>query len=614
MTHRASDSLRDRLLAGRQPGSFRRPRLLPFVVGLILVLALLVGLLAIRDLSRAGSASERAIAAARQSVQLAIDGDTIGAEASLDAALADLDSAGSSLDTVWISLVGLFPPVGDEIDTSTAGIVAARSLALAGGDLLEFANADRPALLHDGRLDADALGLLNEALDRAAVNTIEARSALNGVTGSRVAAVRDNLQLLEEASASLFDGLVGAKALVTRLQSAVAGNGPFRTLVLFENGAELRATGGLIGFVAELVVDRGPLRLTNVGPFSALRQPGDGPVAVEAPEDYLARYGVYLANTPLWSNVNLSPHFPAVAGVAGSLYEQATGRLPELVVRLDLTGAGQILAALPPESQAELPFKPSELATDFVIDSYLRFEDSQEQNVYLAGVVDEMFTQLLAAPTVDGAMLGGAVVGAARERHLAIFSDDPPVQGLFGAAGIDGALLPGDPGQVEVVVQNFGANKLDLFTETSYEVTLVPNDCTMIGTASTTITNGAPADADLLPSRLQTADGLWWVNVYLPTDATVLEILEDGEATTGSVQIEQGRPVAAVLVDIPVDHAATVTVRWEEELAGPAYDLVLQPQPLVNPATLTVSGFPTRPFTRNAAFDIETGCSPDAGR
>jgi hypothetical protein len=222
-----------------------------------------------------------------------------------------------------------------------------------------------------------------------------------------------------------------------------------------------------------------------------------------------------------------------------------------------------------------------------------------------------MFTLLLAAPTVDGGMLGGAVVGSARERHVAIFSGDSAVQGLFEAARVDGALLPGDPGQIEVVVQNFGANKLDLFTETSYQVTVEPNDCTMIGAVSTTITNAAPPQAIQLPSNRQTVDGLWWVNVYLPRNATVLEILEDRQATTGSVQTEQGVPVAATLVDIPVGQTATVTVRWEETLTEPTYQLALQPQPLVNPATLTVSGFPPQPFTRNATFEIPTECSPD---
>jgi len=86
-----------------------------------------------------------------------------------------------------------------------------------------------------------------------------------------------------------------------------------------------------------------------------------------------------------------------------------------------------------------------------------------------------------------------------------------------------------------VVVQNFGANKLDLFTQTHFEVTLDPSACTMTGAVSTTITNAAPPQAVQLPSKWLTADGIWWVNTYLPAGATVLEILENGEVTGGSL-------------------------------------------------------------------------------
>jgi hypothetical protein len=604
----------DRPPSKRRPGSHarltRRPRLLAAATGLILVLALLIGLLAARDVAGAGAAAEQAVATSRQTVQQAIDGDTSGARQSLSSVLADLDRAGSSLDTVWISLVGLFPPIAAEVDAATAGIEAARSLALAGNDLLEFATADRPPLLHDGRLDVGALGLLDEALVRARTNAAAARTALKDVPGSRVAAVRDNLEQLEEASTALDQGLMGAAALVARLERAVTGGEPFRVLILFENGAELRATGGLIGFVAELAIDRSPLRLTNIGPTTGLHTTdATGSLAsVAAPADYLARYDVYLANTTLWSNVNLSPHFPTVARVAGALYQQATGNLPELVVRLDLTGAGRILSAIPPEARRGFAFAPSQLATDFVVDSYLRFPDADDQNAYLAQVVGGMFARMLAAPTVDGAMLGRALVGTARERHLALFSADPAIQGALTTAGADGSLQPGDPGQVEVVVQNFGANKLDLFTQTHFDVTLDPSACTMTGSVSTTITNAAPPQAAQLPSRQQTADGIWWVNTYLPAGATVLDILEDGEVTGGSVQTEGGRPVAAALIDIPAGQSVTVTVRWQEELTGPTYHLALQPQPLVNPATVAVSGFPPQSFTRTAPFEVPTQC------
>ena len=90
----------------------------------------------------------------------------------------------------------------------------------------------------------------------------------------------------------------------------------------------------------------------------------------------------------------------------------------------------------------------------------------------------------------------------------------------------------------------------------------------------------------------------------------MLQILQDGEITDGSVQNEQGRPVAATLAAIPAGESVTITVRWQETLTEPTYHLTLQPQPLVNPATLTVSGWPPQSFTRTAAFETPTDCRP----
>ncbi len=213
--------------------------------------------------------------------------------------------------------------------------------------------------------------------------------------------------------------------------------------------------------------------------------------------------------------------------------------------------------------------------------------------MYLAGVVDEMFTQLLAAPTVDGGMLGGAVVGSARERHLAIFSDDPAVQGLFEAAGIDGALQPGDPGQVEVVVQNFGANKLDLFTETSYEVTLEPNDCTMIG-----------ADLDhhhqrrtprCRPTPLPVADRRRpLVGQRLPASQRHGPGDPRGRRGDHGQRADRTGPSGGCDAGGHPGRAMRPRSRsaGKKNWPSPTYQLALQPQPLVNPATLTVSGIP----------------------
>jgi hypothetical protein len=557
----------------------------------------------------ARDASESAIQVARQAARSAVDGDFAGANQSLAGVLTDLDRATSALDTTWVRIAARFPLVGADVRAARAGVEAANLLALAGGDLLGFIDADRPDIFSDRRLDPVALEHLAGSLDEARTHTSAARLTLGSAPEPNTGAVKEGLAWLDDASRRMHDGLAGAAALTGRLLAT--DDEPLRVLILFENGAELRATGGFMGFFAVLGVDDGFVELVGVGPISDLRSVGvsGSLTSVAAPSDYIARYGGYLANTALWSNVNFSPHFPWVAQVAGDLYKEATGERADLVVRLDLTGTGEILSELPPAVLVAVPFEPSKLATDVVIDSYRRFPESEDQNAYLASLVGGVVATVLSTPDVEAGGLPGALIDVARQRRLAVFSGDSEIERAFAAIGADGSLQPGDPGNVDIVVQNFGANKLDLFTTTGIDVSIQPSGCVVLGTVAITLTNAAPPDAGDFPAASPGLLGRWWVNAYLPRNATVSQILVDGEAVAGSVQTELGRPVAAKIIGIPAGQSATVTVRWQEALTGPAYQLRMQPQPLVNPATLAVAGFADQPFTRTAAFDIPTACN-----
>ena len=584
-------------------------RLFGVGAGLLLLFVILVAVFAGRDLLVAKATSESAADAARLAAQSAVDGDLAETQANLTDMITDLERAQAALDTTWVHIAGRFPYAGVDIRASRSAVDAARDLALAGGDLLGFLQADRPPLFSGRRLDPTALALLADALDSARTHTAAARTSLGGAPNANIGALKENLALLDDVSRQMHDGLAGATALTTRLQQT--DTDPFRVLILFENEAEMRATGGLMGFFAVLEVDDGVFHLGRVGPIGDLRSSdaSGGMTRVPAPSEYVTRYGGYLANTALWSNVNLSPHFPWVAQVAGDLYTAATGEHADLIVRLDLTGTGEILVAVLPDSLSGLPFDPAMLATDVVFASYLRFPRNQDQNAYLASLVGSVFSTILAAPDMDARRLTGALAEAVRERRLAVFSDDPQIERAFATAGADGSLQPGEPGQVDVVVQNFGSNKLDLFTDTKIDVTVQPTGCVALGTVSTTLTNAAPPGAALLPAGELGLVGRWWVNTYLPRSATVSQILVDGEAVAGSIQSERDRPVAAKIVEIAPGESVTVTIRWQEALSGPTYRLRMQPQPMVNPATLSVSGFDDQAFTRTATFDIPTTCA-----
>ena len=148
-----------------------------------------------------------------------------------------------------------------------------------------------------------------------------------------------------------------------------------------------------------------------------------------------------------------------------------------------------------------------------------------------------------------------------------------------------------------------------MFSHIAIDVILEPMGCVMLGTISTTVTNAAPPEATALPAGKLGLVGRWWVNDYLPTNATVTQILVDGEVAQASIESELGRPVAAKIVEVAPGQSVTVTVRWQEPLNGSTYRLELQPQPMVNPAMLTVTGSNEQVFSRPATFDIPTACA-----
>ncbi len=561
-----------------------------------------------RNVLVARDASESAIEIGRQAARLATDGDLAGAQASLPDIIADLERAQAALATAPVSIAAHLPLVGTDVRVLRAAVAAARELAGAGEDLVGFLEADRPPIFTNARFDSGALAQLAGALDDARTHVGAARSLLADAPRPYRSELKDKLARLDDVSERLYVGLTGSVAVAARLQES--GTEPLRVLILFENGAELRGTGGFMGFFAVLEVDDGAVDLARTGPISDLRSVASAGqlTSVPAPAEYVNRYGNYLANTALWSNVNLSPHFPWVAQVAGDLYTAATGEHADLVVRVDLTGLGEILAAMPPEALVAAQFDPTRLATDVVLDSYLRFPQPEDQNAYLASLVGGVVATVLTSPNLAAGPLVEALDHAAQERRLAVFSDDPQIEQLFTVLGADGSLQPGAPGQVDVIVQNFGANKLDLFSRIAIDVVMEPMGCVMLGTVSTTVTNFAPPEAEALPVGNLGLVGRWWVNDYLPKNATVTQILVGGEVARGSIETELGRPVAAKIVEVAPGQSATVTVRWQEPLNGSPYRLALQPQPMGNPATLTVSGANEQVFSTPATFGIPTSC------
>jgi hypothetical protein len=402
------------------------------------------------------------------------------------------------------------------------------------------------------------------------------------------------------------DVLTGAEPLLRSIGAAAAGDDPFRILVLLENGAELRATGGLMGALALLEIADGRLSIGHFYP-SAPRDPTGQFVSVDAPNDYMSRYGGFLANTTLWSNVNLSPDFPTVADVASRLFAGVTGIEPDLVVRIDLVALGYLLDAFPPIIVDGAPLVAHTLATDFLIDSYNRFSED-EQDVYVASVVGQAFDQVVRGASAEMTSLVMGARRATRERRIAFFMAETAANQLFARAGVDGAVLPGDPGDVEVVVQNFAANKIDIFTATDIAVDVNLRGCFATGEVTITLENRMPAGTNFPTGGGIGSNGQWWVSFYLPAGAEIIDLMVDGAPTGGTTDVELGRPVASLLVFAVPGEKSSATVTWQEQILAKEYSMRMQPQPLVVPATLAMLRQTPSTFLETRTASITTEC------
>jgi len=176
------------------------------------------------------------------------------------------------------------------------------------------------------------------------------------------------------------------------------------------------------------------------------------------------------------------------------------------------------------------------------------------------------------------------------ERRVAAWTGDPSEQQAFATLGANGALQDGDPGDLDVVVQNFAANKIDIFTDTQIDVTAETSGCLVTIESAVSLTNLAPPEAIRLPVAHYGIEGRWWVSFFLPRDATVVSMTADGQPTGGTMDTEVGRPVVSVLVTAPPEGTTTVTVTYQELALGDQHRIRISPQAMVRPARLTLLG------------------------
>jgi len=151
----------------------------------------------------------------------------------------------------------------------------------------------------------------------------------------------------------------------------LAGIGkPQKYLLAFQNSAEARGTGGILGAYAIVIFDKGKLRVERVGTNIALKSLNEIPISVS--EEYTQ---LYRSDPAIWQNSNLSPHFPQGARIWMALWERQYNEKLDGVMAVDPTAISYLLKATGPiflQSKEKIDSK--NVVHKVLSDAYQRFE------------------------------------------------------------------------------------------------------------------------------------------------------------------------------------------------------------------------------------------------
>ena len=403
--------------------------------------------------------------------------------------------------------------------------------------------------------------------------------------------------------------LVPATSALRRAQGIAANvpdmlglHGPRTYFLAFQDNAESRATGGLIGLYGLLVADQGHLTLKQVGGIGPLNQNGPAHKVLHMPADYMARYGGFDPASN-WQNVNLSPSFPTVASAIEQLAPQSGLPAVNGVVAMDPLGLADLLKLTGPVTIPDwpVPLSAANVAAVTLYDSYVTYPVGTLRQAMLEQLVHAVFSKVSHLTLSDPAALINDLLPAVRGRHLMVASTTPSEETYLHQVGMAGAIAPVRSDALQVTTQNASANKIDWFLhrDVTYDVHLTPNaqatSAALNATVSVALDNEAPTSgqpAEIIgPSEpgFSAGENRTWLTLYTPwafTSATV-----DGKSLPLEQQRELGRYADSTFLDLSPG-VTTVTVHLAGTvrlLPGGRYQLQLPTQPNVHPGALHVT-------------------------
>jgi len=403
-------------------------------------------------------------------------------------------------------------------------------------------------------------------------------------------------QIIDQAAPSLAI----VQKYLPSLLSAAGADGPRTYLVLFQNNAEIRATGGNPAASSILVVDNGRMELKEQADSMEFYAAGlAGESFVDLPESTLSLYpGTF---TRYSQDYTFTPDFPTTARLFEALWDRTDGSRFDGVISIDPVVLSHMLEVTGPVGLPDGEQITADNAVKLVLsDAYQRFGDlgdnGRSSDAFFAQVSSSVFSRLTSGQWNPIAMFDQLSRSAQEQRINMWFADDQ-AQALVNEIGLDGGLRADNSTstQLGIYLNDYSVGKLEYHLATEVAATCnadartVTVTMNMHNSITDDITNaytlGARNGAWGLPRRTMMLDTLF----FAPPGASITSI-DPGDGDIPSLARsgnENGNAAESRMITVGPGESRTVTYTVQLP-GGPLGPLDLRHTPTASATPVTI--------------------------
>ena len=389
-------------------------------------------------------------------------------------------------------------------------------------------------------------------------------------------ALRNELDVLTDEVDRASATLETAERASRLMPQLLGGSGPRDYLLVFQNNAEVRATGGLPGVMSLIHAENGRVDITrqeSAGAMGVLDKP-----VLPLSTDELSLYGRQLGTYFLDSN--FTPDLPRAAELWRARWRLETGTDIDGVFVVDPVAVSYLLGTTGAMQVEGRTLNALTIVTEVEHFAYLRYDDQITQDGFFNAVAKTSFDVFANGQGDPVDLVQGLIRGVNEHRilmHLFAPEDQAEIAGTTIAGEVDDTAS--DAPEVGVYLNDGTGAKMSFFLDHEVQVTSVScQDGRQKLAGRLRVTSDTPPDVRELPETVtgftdgfadsvQAGDQLVVADIYAPVGGTIRDLAFNGEALPNpAIDHHRGRDV--VSVGLPLDPGQTRVVTWSM-LTGP---------------------------------------------